>query len=181
MLLTYITLPLQCLDEFLRCTYPFNDATECGIRVSQALEISSPQRQSVPLECWGKFWGYEGIPTFTNKASRNSIQNMLNFTHPFRYAYGYSKCYKIFIKYDLENLISLTLIFFLLSFLDMPQLRRLIGGFPPRQPVFDLRWGHMIPVVDKVALGQVFFKYFGFLCQFSFHWLLQIYYSPYYL
>jgi hypothetical protein len=24
-------------------------------------------------------------------------------------------------------------------------------------------------VVDKVALGQVFFEYFGFLCQSSFH------------
>jgi hypothetical protein len=28
-------------------------------------------------------------------------------------------------------------------------------------------------VADKVALGQVFSKYFGFLCQFSFHQLLQ--------
>jgi hypothetical protein len=29
-------------------------------------------------------------------------------------------------------------------------------------------------VVDKVALGQVFFEYFSFLCQFSFHRLLHI-------
>jgi hypothetical protein len=28
-------------------------------------------------------------------------------------------------------------------------------------------------VVDKVALGQVFFEYFGFPCQFLFHELLQ--------
>jgi hypothetical protein len=28
-------------------------------------------------------------------------------------------------------------------------------------------------VVDKVALGQVFFEYFGFPCQSSFHQLLQ--------
>jgi hypothetical protein len=28
-------------------------------------------------------------------------------------------------------------------------------------------------VVDKVALGQVFSKYFGFLCQSSFHQLLH--------
>jgi hypothetical protein len=28
-------------------------------------------------------------------------------------------------------------------------------------------------VVDKVALGQVFSKYFGFPCQFSFHRLLH--------
>jgi hypothetical protein len=27
--------------------------------------------------------------------------------------------------------------------------------------------------VDEVALGQVFFKYFGFPCQFSFHQLLH--------
>jgi hypothetical protein len=29
-------------------------------------------------------------------------------------------------------------------------------------------------VVNKVALGQVFSEYFGFLCQFSFHRLLHI-------
>jgi hypothetical protein len=29
-------------------------------------------------------------------------------------------------------------------------------------------------VVDRVALGQVFSKYFGFPCQFSFHRLLHI-------
>jgi hypothetical protein len=28
-------------------------------------------------------------------------------------------------------------------------------------------------VVDKVALGQVFSEFFGFLCQFSFHRLLH--------
>jgi hypothetical protein len=28
-------------------------------------------------------------------------------------------------------------------------------------------------VVDKVALGQVFFEYFGFPCQSSFHQLLH--------
>jgi hypothetical protein len=28
-------------------------------------------------------------------------------------------------------------------------------------------------VVDKVALGQIFSEYFGFLCQFSFHFLLH--------
>jgi hypothetical protein len=30
--------------------------------------------------------------------------------------------------------------------------------------------------MDKVALGQVFFNYFGFPCQFSFHRLLNIHY-----
>jgi hypothetical protein len=28
-------------------------------------------------------------------------------------------------------------------------------------------------VVDKVAMGQVFSEYFGFSCQFSFHWLID--------
>jgi hypothetical protein len=28
-------------------------------------------------------------------------------------------------------------------------------------------------VVEEVTLGKVFFKYFGFLCQFSFHRLLH--------
>jgi hypothetical protein len=40
-------------------------------------------------------------------------------------------------------------------------------------PGFDPRSGHMGFVVDKVALGQVFFEYFGFPCQFSFHRLLH--------
>jgi hypothetical protein len=30
-------------------------------------------------------------------------------------------------------------------------------------------------VVDKVALGQVFFQYFGFPCQFLFHRVLHTY------
>jgi hypothetical protein len=33
-------------------------------------------------------------------------------------------------------------------------------------------------VVDKVALVQDFFKYFGFPCQFSFHRLLHIHHLP---
>jgi hypothetical protein len=33
-------------------------------------------------------------------------------------------------------------------------------------------------VVDKVALGQVFFVYFGFPCQSSFHRFLLNHYSP---
>jgi hypothetical protein len=38
--------------------------------------------------------------------------------------------------------------------------------------VFDARSGHVGFVVDKVELRQVFSKYFGFPCQFSFHLLL---------
>jgi hypothetical protein len=33
-------------------------------------------------------------------------------------------------------------------------------------------------VVDKVALGQIFFKYFGFPCQSSFHPTVTITYLP---
>jgi hypothetical protein len=31
-------------------------------------------------------------------------------------------------------------------------------------------------VVDKAALGQVFFEYFGFFCESSFHQILHPYY-----
>jgi hypothetical protein len=41
---------------------------------------------------------------------------------------------------------------------------QLVAGFPPRQPGFDPRLGHVGFVVDKVALGQAFSKYFGFPC-----------------
>jgi hypothetical protein len=34
-------------------------------------------------------------------------------------------------------------------------LRRLVAGFPLGQPGFKPRLGHMLPVVDKAALGQV--------------------------
>jgi hypothetical protein len=40
---------------------------------------------------------------------------------------------------------------------------------------FEPRSGHVLFVVDKVALGQVFSVYFGFLCQFSFHRLIHTY------
>jgi hypothetical protein len=40
--------------------------------------------------------------------------------------------------------------------------------------MFDPRSGHVRFVVDKVAVGQVFYKYFGFPCQFSFHEMLHI-------
>jgi hypothetical protein len=55
----------------------------------------------------------------------------------------------------------------------VPELRRLVTGFPSRRPGFDPRSGHVGFVVDKVALGQVFSEYFGFHCRFSFHWLLH--------
>jgi hypothetical protein len=41
----------------------------------------------------------------------------------------------------------------------MPQLRQLIAGFPPRQPVFDPRSGHAAFVVDNMALERVVSEY----------------------
>jgi hypothetical protein len=49
------------------------------------------------------------------------------------------------------------------------KVRRLVAGFPPRLPGFNLRSGHVGFVVDKVALEQASSEYFGFPCQFSFH------------
>jgi hypothetical protein len=55
----------------------------------------------------------------------------------------------------------------------VPELKRLVAGFPPRWPGFESRSGHVGFVVDKVALRQVFSEYFGFPCQFAFHRLLH--------
>jgi hypothetical protein len=56
----------------------------------------------------------------------------------------------------------------------VPQLRRLVAGFPPRRPGFQPRSGHVGFLVDKVELRQVFSDYFGFPCQFSFHQHLRV-------
>jgi hypothetical protein len=42
-----------------------------------------------------------------------------------------------------------------------------------RRHVFEPGSGHVVFVVHKVALGQVFSEYFGFSCQSSFHQLLH--------
>jgi hypothetical protein len=55
-----------------------------------------------------------------------------------------------------------------------PQLRQLVASFPPQRPRFKFKSGHVGSVADEVALVQVFSKYFGFPCQFSFRWLLHI-------
>jgi hypothetical protein len=60
---------------------------------------------------------------------------------------------------------------YLLDVYAVPQLRRLVSGFPAG---FEPRSGHVGLLVDKVALGQVFSDYFGFPCQFSFHRLFHI-------
>jgi hypothetical protein len=59
---------------------------------------------------------------------------------------------------------------FVTSSLTVPYLRRLVAGFPPRQPGFDPSSSH---VGFVVALGQVFLEYFCFPSQFSFHRLLH--------
>jgi hypothetical protein len=41
-----------------------------------------------------------------------------------------------------------------------------------------VRAEHVVFVVDKVALGQVFSEYFGFPCQSSFHQFLHHYNHP---
>jgi hypothetical protein len=52
-------------------------------------------------------------------------------------------------------------------------LRQLVAGFPQRWPGFDPRSSNVGFVVNKVALGQVFSKYFDIPCQSSFHQLLH--------
>jgi hypothetical protein len=54
----------------------------------------------------------------------------------------------------------------------MSYLRRLVAGLPQRRLGFEPTSGHVGFMVDKVALGQVFSKYFGLPCQFSFHRLI---------
>jgi hypothetical protein len=53
----------------------------------------------------------------------------------------------------------------------VPQLRRLIAGFPPLCHGLDPRSGHAGFVVGKMALGLVFSESFRFSCQLSFHQL----------
>jgi hypothetical protein len=54
--------------------------------------------------------------------------------------------------------------------------QRLDAGFPPRRPGFA-SGQHVGFVMDKAALGQVFFEYFGFPCQ-SFHRFLHYHNHP---
>jgi hypothetical protein len=58
----------------------------------------------------------------------------------------------------------------------VPQLKQLVAGFPSRRPGFA-SGQHEEFVMDKAALGQVFFEYFGFPCQ-SFHQFLHHHSHP---
>jgi hypothetical protein len=55
----------------------------------------------------------------------------------------------------------------------VPWLRRLVAGFPPLRPEFEPGSNHVGFIVDKVALRQVFFEYFGLPYLFAFHRLLH--------
>jgi hypothetical protein len=79
----------------------------------------------------------------------------------------------MFPLYKTTNSSDGKLIWYTLSKEDLPYPRRLVAGFPMRRSGFEPRSGHVGFVVDKVALGQVFSKYFSFPCQFSFHRLLH--------
>jgi hypothetical protein len=59
----------------------------------------------------------------------------------------------------------------------LPYLKRSLAGFPPRRPGFDPKSGDMGFLVDKVALGQVFFDELGFPYQLSFHKILYTHLS----
>jgi hypothetical protein len=50
-------------------------------------------------------------------------------------------------------------------------------GFPEWWRGFDPSLVHVVFMVDKVGLGQVFSEYFGFPCQFSFHEMLHTHLS----
>jgi hypothetical protein len=46
----------------------------------------------------------------------------------------------------------------------MSYLKQLVAGFRPRRPEFA-SGQHVVFVVDKAVLGQVFSEYFGFPCK----------------
>jgi hypothetical protein len=52
----------------------------------------------------------------------------------------------------------------------VPWLRRLVAGLPLRRSGFHPGSVHVVFVVDKVALGQVFLRVVGFPLSISFHW-----------
>jgi hypothetical protein len=55
------------------------------------------------------------------------------------------------------------------------QLMGLAANFSPEQPEFRSTSVHVGLVAEKVAMGQVFSKYFDFPCQFSFHQMLHFF------
>jgi hypothetical protein len=58
----------------------------------------------------------------------------------------------------------------------VPQLRKLVIGFPLWWSGFDPRSGNLRFVLDEVTLEQVFSEYLGFHCPFSFQQMLHAHY-----
>jgi hypothetical protein len=58
----------------------------------------------------------------------------------------------------------------------LPQLKRLVAGFPQRRPGFA-SGQHVGFLVDKAELEQAFSEYFGFPCQ-SFHQFIHHHNHP---
>jgi hypothetical protein len=58
----------------------------------------------------------------------------------------------------------------------LPLFMSLVASFPLWWPQFNPRPDHVGFVVYIVAMGQIFSKYFGFPCLFSFQWLLHSHY-----
>jgi hypothetical protein len=52
---------------------------------------------------------------------------------------------------------------------------RLAVGFPPRRLGFDSGSSNVGFVVDKMSVGEIFSKYFGFPRQFSFQQMFHTY------
>jgi hypothetical protein len=80
-----------------------------------------------------------------------------------RFRYVYSPIYLV------ERLYVTT--FWKTVFFKVPfgrAMTRLVAGLSPRRPSFAFRSSHMGFMVDKVALGQIFSKFFGFPCQYDF-------------
>jgi hypothetical protein len=60
----------------------------------------------------------------------------------------------------------------------LARLRRLVTSFSPPRPGFSVRSVHVGFVIEKVALGQVFFEDSGFPCKFPFHQKFHFFYYP---
>jgi hypothetical protein len=52
-------------------------------------------------------------------------------------------------------------------------LQAVSSSLPTKAALVRIKAQHVVFVVDKVALGQVFSEYFGFPCQSSFHQFLH--------
>jgi hypothetical protein len=108
------------------------------------------------------------------KTEATSSETSVDFQQPLWHAIHNHRCANLRLYVTLLDCIILTC--FVTSsdceavqydlVVAVPELRRLVPGFPPQQPGFSPSSRHVGFVVDKMALGQVSSEYFGFLCQF---------------